>query len=67
MTKFDCYLEKLEAERRAEKENAYNEELARLLQTRSKRESLACLYENLTFIVGSADILTVNSSKTLVF
>ena len=67
MTKFDCYLEKMEAQRKAEKENAYNAELARSLSLRTKRESLACLYENLTFIVGSSDILTANSAKTLVF
>ncbi len=67
MTKFDCYLEKMEAKRRAEKENAYNAELLRSLATRTKGEVVAMLYENLTFIVGETDILTVNSAKTLVF
>lgn len=67
MTKFECYLEKLERKSRAEKENAYNEALARLLETRSKQEAVQALYENLTFIVGTADLLVVNHAKTLVF
>lgn len=67
MTKFDCYLEKMEAKRRMEKESAINAELLHSLQTRSKSESVAMLYENLTFIVGTADLLTADRAKTLVF
>lgn len=67
MTKFDCYVERLEEKRRAEKENAYNAELLRSLTTRTKQETVALLYENLTFIVGSADLLTAERAKTLVF
>ena len=67
MTKFDCYVERLEEKRRAEKENAYNAELLRSLTTRTKQETVALLYENLTFIVGSADLLTAEHAKTLVF
>ena len=67
MTKFDCYLEKMEAKRRAEKESAINAELLRSLKTRSKGDVVAMLYENLTFVVGSADLLTAERVKTLVF
>ena len=67
MTKFDWCLEKLEKRRKAEKENAYNAELLRSLQTRSKQDVVATLYENLTFIVGTTDFATAMNSKTLVF
>ena len=67
MTKFDCYVERLEEKRRAEKEAAVNAELLHSLTTRTKAEAVATLYENLTFIVGSADLLTGEQAKTLVF
>ena len=67
MTRFDCYVERLEEKRRAEKEAEINAELLRSLTTRTKQEAVALLYENLTFIVGSADLLTVEHAKTLVF
>lgn len=67
MTKFDCYVERLEEKRRAEQEAETNAELLRLLTTRTKAEAVATLYENLTFIVGSADLLTAEQVKTLVF
>ena len=67
MTRFDCYVERLEEKRRAEKEAEINAELLRSLTTRTKAETVALLYENLTFIVGSADLLTVEHAKTLVF
>ena len=67
MTRFDCYVERLEEKRRAEKEAEINAELLRSLTTRTKQEAVALLYENLTFIVGSADLLTVDHAKTLVF
>ena len=66
-TKFDCYVERLEKKRREEREAAFNAELLRSLKTRSKGEVVAMLYENLTFIVGSADLLTSERAKTLVF
>lgn len=67
MTKFDCYVERLELQRRAEKEAALNAELLHSLKTRTKAEAVATLYENLTFIVGEADLLTGEHAKTLVF
>ena len=67
MTKFDCYVERLEEKRRAEKENAVNAELLHSLKTRTKQEAMDMLYENLTFIIGSADLLTAERAKTLVF
>ena len=57
----------MEAKRRAEKESAINAELLRSLKTRSKGDVVAMLYENLTFVVGSADLLTAERVKTLVF
>ena len=67
MTKYDCYLEKMEEKRRAEKESAINAELLHSLKTRTKRESVAMLYENLTFVVGAGDLLKGERAKTLVF
>lgn len=67
MTRFDYYVERLEEKRRAEKEAEINAELLRLLTTRTKAETVAALYENLTFIVGSADLFTAEHVKTLVF
>ena len=67
MTKFDCYVERLEGKRRAEREEAINAELLQTLQTRTKQEAVAALYENLTFIVGSGDLLINDCAKTLVF
>ena len=67
MTKFDCYVERLEEKRRVEKENAVNAELLHSLKTRTKQEAMDMLYENLTFIIGSADLLTAERAKTLVF
>ncbi|MBO5239811.1 MAG: hypothetical protein J6B56_00115 [Clostridia bacterium] len=67
MTKFDCYVERLEAKRREEKENAYNAELLYSLKTRTKAAAVSMLYENLTFIVGTADLLATDRAKTLVF
>ena len=67
MTKFDFYVERLEDKRRAEREEALNVELLRLLETRTKGETLADLYKSLIFIVGTADILTADHAKTLVF
>lgn len=67
MTKFDLYVEKLEMQRREEREAALNAELLCSLHTRTKEETLDELFENLTFIVGVSDVLTVNTPKTLVF
>ena len=67
MTKFDCYVERLEEKRRSQKEAAVNAELLRSLTTRTKQETVALLYENLTFIVGTSDLLAVEHAKTLVF
>lgn len=67
MTKFDCYVERLEMQRREKREAAFNAELLRSLKTRTKGDVVAMLYENLTFVVGSADLLTTECAKTLVF
>ncbi len=67
MTKFDFYVEKLEQQRREERETAVNAELWGALHTKTKEEVVAELFENLTFIVGISDVLTVNTPKTLVF
>ncbi len=67
MTKFDWYVERLEEKRRAEKEAAINAELLRSLKARTKGETVAALYENLTFIVGTSDLLATDRVKTLVF
>ena len=67
MTKFDCYVERLEMQRREQREAAFNAELLRSLETRTKGDVVAMLYENLTFVVGSADLLTTEQVKTLVF
>ncbi len=67
MTKFDFYVEKLEMQRREEREEAFNAELWRALHTKTKAEVVAELFENLTFMIGSSDVLTANTSKTLVF
>ena len=67
MTKFDCYVERLEMQRREQREAAINAELLHSLQTRTKREAVSALYENLTFIVGSSDLLKAGCVKTLVF
>lgn len=67
MTKFDCYVERLERQRREEREVALNAELLHSLKTRTKGDVMAMLYQNLTFVVGSADLLTAEQVKTLVF
>lgn len=67
MTKFDCYVERLEEQRRAEREAAINAELLRSIKMRTKQETVAALYENLTFIVGTSDLLATDRVKTLVF
>ena len=67
MTKFDCYVERLEEKRREEREAAFNAELLRSIQTRTKGEVVSALYENLTFVVGASDLLTAERAKTLVF
>ncbi len=67
MTKFDCYVERLETQRREQKEAAFNAELLRSLKTRTKGDVVAMLYENLTFVIGSADLLAAERAKTLVF
>lgn len=67
MTKFDCYVERLERQKREEREAALNAELLRSLKTRTKGDVMATLYENLTFVIGSADLLTAEQVKTLVF
>ena len=67
MTKFDCYVERLEKQKREKKEAALNAELLRSLKTRSKGDVMAMLYKNLTFVVGAADLLTAEQVKTLVF
>ena len=67
MTKFDCYVERLEEKRREEREAGVNAELLRSLKTRTKQETVAALYENLTFIVGTSDLLATDRVKTLVF
>lgn len=70
MTNFAFLEERREERRRAEKENAFNAELCRML-TRTKEESVASLYENLTFIVGVSTVLpaqnTAERGKVLVF
>lgn len=67
MTKFDFYVEKLEIQRREEREALLNAELCRALHTKTKEEVVAELFENLIFFVGSSDVLTTNTPKTLVF
>ena len=67
MTKFDCYVERLEEKRRTERERAINDELLRSLKARTKQEAVAALYENLTFIVGTSDLIATDRVKTLVF
>ena len=67
MTKFDCYVERLEEKRRKERERAINDELLRSLKARTKQEAVAALYENLTFIVGTSDLIATDRVKTLVF
>ena len=67
MTKFDVYVERLGQQRKGEREAAINAELLHSLKTRTKGEVISALYENLTFVVGASDILTVERAKTLVF
>ena len=67
MTKFDCYVERLEEKRCKERERAINDELLRSLKARTKQEAVAALYENLTFIVGTSDLIATDRVKTLVF
>lgn len=70
MTNFEILEEKREERRRAERENAMNAELCRML-SRTKEESVASLYENLTFIVGVSTVLParggVERGNALVF
>lgn len=67
MTRFEAYEEKLQARRQAERETAIDGALWTSLQTRTREEVLAELFNGLTFIAGFSDILTANGGKELVF
>ncbi len=67
MTKFDFELEKLAREAKVAREEKINAELLYLLSSRTKEETVAALYEGLTFIAGVSDIIATERAKTLVF
>jgi hypothetical protein len=67
MTKFEFEVEKLAREARAAREERINAELLYLLSARTKEETLAALYEGLTFVSGIGDVVKTDGVKTLVF
>ena len=67
MTKFDFEVERLAKEQKSAREEKLNAELLRLLSTRTKEQTLAALYESLTFVAGISDVIATERAKTLVF
>ena len=67
MTKFDGYIERLEEQRKVEKEEKMDEWFLRSLQTRTKEDVIKELSENLTFIIGVSSVVAVERVKTPVF
>lgn len=66
MTKFDVYAEKVRALREKRRNEEWNLQLAIGLQTRTREEVVQELMGELTFIVGSRDILyDVQGAKSL--
>ena len=66
MTKFDVYAEKVRALREKRRNEEWNLQLAIGLQTRTREEVVQELMGELTFIVGSHDILyAVQGAKSL--
>ena len=63
MTKFDCYIEKMEERRQAEAEHRVDEWLYQSLTTREKREVLKELVNGLFFSVKTS----VSQQKEAVF
>lgn len=57
MTNFDEYIQEMEVKRAKRKNAAYNLELKKRLQEKTKEDAVAELYAALVFPCGSAEIL----------